>query len=128
MKITNNDLATLASAVKELSEKEMPFKTALKMSKNLKILTEKMQDLATDEKELIEKYAEVGEDGQAIKPDGTFAIPPKCFDQYLKERKELMEFEVELTGLYTLAISEVESISIKPTVLSGLERIIEEND
>lgn len=128
MKITNNDLATLASAVKELSEKEMPFKTALKVSKNLKLLNEKMVELATDEKELIEKYAEVGEDGQAIKPDGTFTIPPKCFDQYLKERKELMEFEIELTGLYTLAISEVESISIKPTVLSGLERIIEEND
>lgn len=128
MKITNNDLATLANAVKELSEKEMPFKTALKVSKNLKLLNEKMVELATDEKELIEKYAEVGEDGQAIKPDGTFTIPPKCFDQYLKERKELMEFEIELTGLYILAIPEVESISIKPTVLTGLERIIEEDD
>lgn len=128
MKITNNDLATLASAVKELSEKEMPFKTALKVSKNLKLLNEKMIELATDEKELIEKYAEVGEDGQAVKPDGTFTIPPKCFDQYLKERKELMEFEVEISGIYMITVAEIESISIKPTVLSGLERIIEEND
>jgi len=127
MKITNNDLATLASAVKELSEKEMPFKTALKVSKNLKLLNEKMVELATDEKELIEKYAEVGEDGQAIKPDGTFTIPPKCFDQYLKERKELMEFEIEIAGIYTITVAEIESISIKPTVLSGLERIIEDD-
>lgn len=130
MKLTYITVIEGLNALNYLANSELLYKTSLKVSKNLKALQDTVSEYQEEMNKLAEQYFEKDEAGQFVFIDENktmLKVINGKVEEFNQKKKELDEFEVEV-NIYTLTDSELENISIKPTLLSTIEFMIEHED
>ena len=130
MKLTYITIIEGINALNYLANSDLLYKTSLKISKNLKALQNILTEYQEEMRNLAEQYFEKNDNGEYVFVDEEKTII-KVIDgkaeEFNQKRKDLDEFELEV-DIYTLTDSELENISIKPTLLSTIEFMIEHED
>ncbi len=124
MKLTNQQIINLSNALTPFMQKDMPYRTALRMSKNAKNISDKISDFAKDEQELIKKYAVCDEDGEPIFTDGRFDITKGKEEDFAQDRRTLFDLEIDV-DIYPIAENELEDITLTPEQALAIEPIME---
>lgn len=127
MKLSNKELLELSQALKAAMDKDMPYKTALKIGRNAKAVDEKVKVFAEEEQKLIKKYAVKNEAGEPDMDGQQFRIENGREEDFFNDRQTLYDFETD-TDLYRLEESELENMEMKPSEVMGLEAIIDMNE
>lgn len=112
------DLMGISEGLNDLSNKEFPVVTALKLRSLNKKVSEALEAPLEVRKSFVEKYKD-GEDD-----NGNPKFKNECFQRLNEENNELMEQEVEIE-LKHIKVSEIEHLELMPRTLILLEEIIE---
>lgn len=119
MKLTVEDIYDLAEGIAELSQKELPTKTAFRISRNHRKLIEEVKTADELRQKIVDKYKEKDtEEGAKIKKGQRKA--------FKEEFDELMEQEVDIK-LSAIKLFEIGD-TVKPRTLSMLDKIIKEDE
>src|SRR5690625_1879780 len=119
MKLTVEDIYNLAEGIAELSQKELPTKTAFRISRNHRKLIEEVKTADELRQKIVDKYKEKDtEEGAKIKKGQRKA--------FKEEFDELMKQEVDIK-LSTIKLFEIGD-TVKPRTLSMLDKIIKEDE
>lgn len=117
MKLKVGDLYDLSLGLNDLSDKELPIATSLKIEQNHQTVSKELVSTDKVRQKLIEKYKDYDLD------DGGVQLKKDKIDIYHKELNELMEQDVEIE-LKEINLTELEEISIKPRTLTLLNAIL----
>lgn len=112
------DLLNVSEGLAELSVKEFPVVTALKLRSLNKKVSEALEAPLEVRKSLVEKYKD-GEDD-----NGNVKLKKEHIQDFQVENEELMEQDIEIE-LKHIKIAEIEHLELKPRTLILLEEIIE---
>ena len=125
MKVKNITLMDSISGLREISEKEMPYKTTLKISKNIRLIEKIIEEYQEEYLKLTDKYLQKDAEGNYIIGDtpGTFKIKNGMENEFAEKYKTLNEFENDL-DLYMIDEEDLEAISLSPKVLMQIEFMI----
>lgn len=110
-------------ALQELSEKELPFQTALCIADNVNAIKTAVEVAEKKLNEIAEKNADRDENGEKIFTDPSH-FKLKEGNTYLKEREEVLESEVDVT-LKKFSKTDFSDCSVKPRVMLALLDVIE---
>ena len=120
-----SQIEPLKETLKNISQKELPFRLAYKVSK----LSEKIEKdylFFTEEvQKIIIKYAERDEKGEIAFEGNNVKIQRDLIEQAEKDLKELDEVEMEEIDV-SFTLDELESLNIKPLEVSALMPFIKE--
>lgn len=110
-------------ALNELNTKELPVKTAYKITKIYETLSIEERRFVELKRKLIESICEKNEKGEPkISPEGTVQIPKSEIENTNKKLAELANIEFEVQ---TLSLNELGDIKLSPKTLTVLRDIIE---
>lgn len=119
MKLKVKDIYDLSLGLADLSGKELPISTALKVERNHKAVNEEVISTDKIRKKIAEKYKEKEvEGGIKIKEDKR--------DVFAKEIDELLEQGVDV-NVTKISVDELGSISIKPKTLRMIRTITKDD-
>lgn len=125
MKLTNTEILNLQTAINSIMTKELPYKVALKVGKNAKVLQTYIEDFAKDEKDLIERYAQKDESGNIIQnEDGSYQLILEKVQDFQKDITDLRDLSFDI-DLFTIEEEALEEIKLTAQQVLGLEAIIE---
>lgn len=110
-------------ALQDLSEKELPFRTALAVADNVNVIKTAVKVAEKKLNEIAEKNAERDDNGEKIFTDPSH-FKLKEGNTYLEERNEVLESEVDVT-LKKFSKDELAGCSVKPRVMLALLDVIE---
>ena len=110
-------------ALQELSEKELPFQTALCIVDNVNAIKTAVEVAEKKLNEIAEKNADRDENGEKIFADPSH-FKLKAGNTYLEEKEALMENEVEVT-LKKITKDSLANCMVKPRVMMVLHDEIE---
>lgn len=110
-------------ALMELSEKELPFQTALCIADNINTIKTAVEVARKKMSEIAEKNAERDENGEKIFADASH-YKLKEGNTYLQEMDEVLESEVDVT-LKKFSRTDFSDCSIKPKTMMALLDVIE---
>lgn len=110
-------------ALQELSEKELPFQTALSIVDNVNTLKSSVEVAQKKLNEIAEKNAERDGNGEKIFTDPSH-FKLKEGNTYLEEKEALMENEVEIT-LKKIQKDALAGCMVKPRVMLALMNLLE---
>lgn len=111
------DIYNLAEGITALSDKELPTKTAFKISRNQRKIESEVGTCDEVRKKIIEKYKESDtDDGVKIQPDK--------YQEFKTEYDELMKQEIDIE-LSDIMLDELGDTA-KPRTLMLLENIVKE--
>lgn len=130
VKIKNDHLLQLNSAVAAMASLKLPPKTALKVKKLHRTVSAHTEDVDAVRKEIVERYAEKDENGKpkpGDKVDGneTVRIAPDKMEEFKAAMKELGEQEFEVP--VTLTLEEFGPDPIAPNVLILLGDVLKDD-
>lgn len=128
MKIKNITIFNSMQGLREISEKEMPYKATLKISKNIKKLEEILNDYQEEYNKLIDAYYEKDENGNFVPVEGQqgfYKIKTETAQEFQEKMQTLNEFENDV-DLYLIDPNELEDIKISPKVLMQIEYMIDD--
>lgn len=114
MKITIEDLYGLAEGITELSNKELPTKSAFVVSRNLKKIKEEIQSAEEIRSKLLERFSVDGE------------IEKGREKEFNAEFSELLEQEIDI-NLSTISLDDIGDTATAKMLLS-LDKIIKEDE
>lgn len=120
-----SQVESLKSTLSIISQKELSFRLAYKISKLTERLEKDSEFFNEKFQSLIQKYALRDENGEIIVEDGNVKIIP---DQILEAEKalgELNDVETEECNIF-FTLDEFEGLEIKPSELTGLLPFIKE--
>ena len=125
MKVKNKTLMDSISGLREISEKEMPYKTTLKISKNIRLIEKIIEEYQEEYLKLTDKYLQKDADGNYITGDtpGTFKIKDGMENEFAEKYKTLNDFENDI-DLYMIDEEDLEAISLSPKVLMQIDYMI----
>lgn len=124
IKLEALDVFNSINSLNLLAAKPLPVKLSYRLSKLIRKIAKEHELLQEVRNKLVEKYGEERkEGGYQITPDG------ENWDVYQTEPEELLDEEVELTGMERLPFSEFEklesiNILIEPQVFLSLDWLI----
>jgi len=126
MKLTNLELINAIQGIQTFSEKELPYKTTLKISKNIGILNNLLKDYNEEYHKLAEQYLIKDENGNFIeskeKP-GLFLVKENKTKEYSEKVNILNSFENEIE-LYKIDSEELADIKISAKTLLAIKFMI----
>ncbi len=119
MKITLGEILNGKNSLEKLISKEIKIKTAFKLSKLAKMVTEEMQLYEEQRIGLVKKYGD--------EPDekGATAVKPENNQKFIEELTELTGVEVEL-DFEPISVDELGDIEISAGDLSLIEKFLSE--
>lgn len=112
MKLTVEELYNLASGIGELSKKELPTKTAFKIGRNNRKISDEIKTADELRQKLVDKYKD--DNGEGIRKDAQ--------TEFKREFDELLAQEVEIS-LASISLNEIGDTATG-LMLANLERII----
>ena len=128
MKLTNQTIVNSIQGIQDLAEKELPYETTLKISKNINILEILLKEYNTEYQKLAEKYL-AKENGKFIEsttnPD-TFLIKEGKVEEYSEKLDTLNNFENDV-NIYKIKSDELKDIKISAKTLMSIQFMIEED-
>ena len=118
MKVAMRELVGMKSSLQKLIGKDLPIKTAFKLGKLNKYLSDFYAIFDENNTKLFRKYGEEKEKNKII-------IKNENIHKFNAELEELMALEVEIT-LDKISLNELGDIQLSPLDISNLELLIEE--
>lgn len=126
MKLKYKQILNSIQSLNELINKEMPYKTALYISRNVSELNKKLDDYQEERYNLEQKYFEKDENGNyVITETEGYKIKDGMADQFREDLNVLNEFEVEVEINY-LTSDMFYDVSIKPSQLLHIDFMIKD--
>jgi hypothetical protein len=126
IKIKLGEIGKILDGMKVLIEKDLPIKTAYKLSKLLKILVGENETYELQRLKLISKYGIKDNNGELkTNDDGTIGIDTKHIERFKLEFKELNDIDIEII-FNPLKLDELENISLSVKTLYVLDNFITE--
>lgn len=129
MKLTYKQIINAVNPLSELSNKEMDYGLALKISRNMKELEKHYMDYQEELQTLQEEYLDRDEDGNLIplnEENTMFKIKDGLTEELNLKIQTLNDFEVEAT-VYMLYEEDFKDLKITPSLLMGIDFLIEES-
>lgn len=117
MKITLGEVDTAKDSLRSLMAKELPIKVSYRFAKLAKQLSDELNQLEDQRKELIKKHGDA-------KDDGTFKIPDDKRETFLKEYEDLLSLEIDV-NFEPVTVDQLGDINISSAQLVNLHRFIE---
>jgi hypothetical protein len=117
MKTTLKTLVNSEAALQHLAEQKLPIKTAYRLQKALRKITEAVSDFDKARSRLVYELAGV-EEGQPAK------VPEEKLADFNKEMMDLLEEEVELEGVVQVSLDELEGSTLSVGDLMLLDFLI----
>ena len=124
MKLKNQTIVNSIQGIKILSEKELPYATTLKISKNINILDELLKEYNKEYKKLAEEYLDK-ENGNFIKSDSGYLIKKGKEKEYSEKLSILNNFENDV-NLYLIDSKELADIKISAKTLLEIDFMIKD--
>jgi len=118
MKIKLFEIVDSISVLNKLQVQELPAKTAYKVQKNIKEITEEIQEFETIRTKLVEKYSKENKDGIKY-------IPEENMEKANIELTELLQEEIEI-NISKININDL-SFRISPLDLAKIDWMIEDS-
>ena len=116
----------LLNVIEELRDVKMPFTLSMILAKNAKMLESEKEFYIEREREFIQTYLDVDENGEFIQQgDNVYKIKDGLEDECRTARIEMDTFESEL-NLRKIPIKLLENMEFTPKQLVALELILEE--
>lgn len=128
MKIKNQILLDAVQGIQTLAQKELPYKTSLKLSKNINIIENLLKDYNKEYQKLANEYCIKDENGHFIQSSDDpnyFLIKDDKREEYLEKISILNNFENEI-NLYKIDPEELEDIKISAMTLLEISFMINE--
>ena len=130
MKLTNLELINAVQDIQAFSEKELPYETTLKISKNINILEKLLKEYNEEYRKLANEYLIKDEEGNFVeskeKP-GLFLIKEGKAKEYSEKISILNSFENEI-DLYKINSKELSGIKISAKTLLAINFMINEEE
>lgn len=125
MIVNNKTLMDSIGGLREISEKEMPYKTTLKISKNIRLIEKIIEEYQEEYLKLTDKYLQKDDEGNYITGNtpSTFKIKDGMENEFAEKYKTLNDFENDI-DLYMIDEEDLEAISLSPKVLMQIEFMI----
>jgi|SRR5690625_11116 len=117
MKIKVSDLYNLSLGLNDLADKELPISTSLKVQRNQKNVSEELVSSDKVRQKIIKEHQKEKFDDGSV----------KLTDEGIKKIDELMQQDVDV-DLQEIKINELEDISIKPSSLNLLNKILKDEN
>ena len=124
MKLKNQTIVNSIQGIKILSEKELPYATTLKISKNINILDELLKEYNKEYRKLAEEYLDK-ENGNFIKSDSGYLIKKDKEKEYSEKLSILNNFENDV-NLYLIDSKELADIKISAKTLLEIDFMIKD--
>lgn len=126
MKLNLAQIMELLGVIEELRDVKMPFTLSMILAKNAKMLESEKEFYIEREREFIQTYLDVDENGEFIQQgDNVYKIKDGLEDECRTARIEMDTFESEL-NLRKIPIKLLENMEFTPKQLVALELILEE--
>lgn len=116
MKIKVADLYDLSLGLADISDKELPIATSLKIHRNQQAVSENLISIEKLRQKIIDKYKEK-------EVEGGIKIKEGKLNDFHNEMDELMKQEIEVK-LHEIKLDEIKNISIKAKTLNMLKTIL----
>ena len=103
-------------------EKELPVSLTYKISKLIKKITPELENFYEEKLKLIKKYGKevLNED----KPTGQYQIEDDNMQSFMSDFKELINMDVELSGVFPLSLLELESVHLSVEETMNFDKFI----
>lgn len=120
IKLRVGEVIKLYEAFKDVSDKEIPFDTALIIAENMEALKIPYNVAKKKRDSIIQSALELDENGNPILVGtDTYKTKPGMHPQ--EEIDSLMEEEVSLSDLKKFPLSDIKNITIKPSAITTLK-------
>lgn len=118
----------LLNAIDELRDMKLPFKVSMILAKNAKVLEAEKDFYIEREREFIQKYIEIDENGQFVQQsENVFRVKEGMEEECRDARQDLDTFTSEL-NLRKIPVSAIENMEFSPSQINALEPIIDEEE
>lgn len=118
----------LLNAIDELRDMKLPFKVSMILAKNAKVLEAEKDFYIEREREFIQKYIEVDENGHFVQQsENVFKVKEGMEEECLDARQDLDTFTSDL-NLRKIPASAIENMEFSPSQINALEPIIDEEE
>lgn len=127
MKLKNQTIVNAIQGIKILSEKELPYATTLKISKNINILEKLLKDYNEEYNKLANEFL-VKEEGKFIESPttpGAFLVKEGKTKEYSEKLFILNNFENDV-NIYKIKSNELADLKISAKTLLEIQFMIEE--
>jgi hypothetical protein len=127
MKLKNQTVVNAVKGFQTLAEKELPYATTLKISKNINILEELLKEYNKEYNKLAEEYL-VKENGRFVESPnnpGSFLVKENKIKEYSEKLFILNNFENDV-NIYKIKSNELADIKISAKTLLEIKFMIEE--
>ena len=126
MKLNLAQIMELLGVIEELRDVKMPFTLSMILAKNAKMLESEKEFYIEREREFIQTYLDVDENGEFIQQsDNVYKIKDGLEEECRTARIEMDTFESEL-NLRKIPVKLLENMEFTPKQLVALELILEE--
>ena len=122
MKLKNQTIVNAVKGIQTLAEKELPYATTLKISKNINILEKLLKEYNKEYRKLAEEYLDK-EDGNFVKSDSGYLIKKGKEKEYSEKLFILNNFENDV-NLYLIDSKELADIKISAKTLLEIDFMI----
>ena len=129
MIVKNIDIVNSIQGLREIAEKEMPYKTTLKFSKNIKRIEDLISEYNEEYRKLADEYLAKDDNGNFVQTEEGkgFLIKDGKGKEYAEKLTTLNEFENDV-DLYLINSDELEDIAISPRLLMQIDFMIDDSD
>lgn len=127
IKVAIRDIVDGLGVIKDLSTKTMPAVTAYKVARLLKNILEEYNLYNKTRLNLINKYAELNDDGSVRTNGQNIVIQNDKIQVCNEEIQQLLDSEVELNAS-ALTLDELDALSFTPAQMYLLQPFINENE
>ena len=126
MKVTYKQIDKAIEPLMELSNKEMDYKMALKISRNLREFEKYYEEYRDELAKLQNEYVDRDEEGNPIQIENGFKIKDGMIEEFKNKLTTLDEFEVEV-NVHMLREEDFVDLKITPSILMGIDFLIDED-
>ena len=125
VKIKVGEIRFLINGLKKIIDKELPVRTAYKLSKITQAVNNEFNALEVARGNLIKKYAK--KDEKTEDPRGEIKVDPEKEQEFFKEFATLLEEDVEI-DIDTIPLNDLGNISLTTADMLSLQKIIKEEE
>lgn len=129
MKLNFSQISDSYMTIKELSERKLPFRLSLLISRNLAAIEKEYEFYMEQERKFALEYLVIDYENNTLKEvkPGVFMIQEGKQEECMKARQELDEFEAEC-DIRKIPLSMLEDFEFTPAQLLAIEFMLEEEE
>lgn len=117
MKVKLSEIVNARQALQKMMTKELPIKTAYRLSKLVNAVNDELGNFEDQRKKLVEKYGE--KKGEEV------VVPKDKAQDFQKDMQELLDVEVKI-DFDPISLSDIGEISLSPVDITLLDSFIKE--